>query len=160
MPRTLISDGLAALLAGTAVPAAGKSQRELAQQLSNPIAARISMPLQTNYEQNIGPEDDDERWTMNIQPVISVDLSPEWNLISRGILPLISQAHIFPGAGNQFGTGDLQQSLMLSPKAPTGSGWISGADGVFLLPTASDDLLGGDTWGADPSAVALKLVGP
>jgi hypothetical protein len=31
---------------------------------------------------------------------------------------------------------------------------------VFLLPTASDDLLGAEKWGIGPSVVALKLNGP
>jgi hypothetical protein len=31
---------------------------------------------------------------------------------------------------------------------------------VFLLPTATDDLLGADKWGVGPTAVALKQEGP
>jgi hypothetical protein len=31
---------------------------------------------------------------------------------------------------------------------------------VFLLPTATDELLGGEKWGAGPTAVALKQSGP
>ncbi|MCL4180520.1 MAG: transporter, partial [Verrucomicrobia bacterium] len=52
------------------------------------------------------------------------------------------------------------QSLWLSPKMPTSSGWILGAGPVFLLPTATDDLLGTEKWGTGPTAVALKQSGP
>jgi hypothetical protein len=115
------------LLLGIAVPAlpaladqAGEpSEASLAMQLSNPVAALISVPLQFNYDQDIGPADDGDRWLLNVQPVIPFDLNDDWNLISRTILPLVRQSDIFPGAGTQTGTGDVVQSLFSSPKAPT-----------------------------------------
>ena len=39
-------------------------------------------------------------------------------------MPLISQNDVFPGAGSQFGLGDVTQSLFFSPKALTASGWL------------------------------------
>jgi hypothetical protein len=132
------------------------SEASLALQLSNPVAALISVPLQLNYDQDIGPVDDGDRWLLNVQPVIPFDLNDDWNLISRTILPLVRQSEIFPGAGTQTGTGDVVQSLFFSPKAPTASGWIWGAGPVLLLPTGSNDLLTTDKWGAGPTAVVLK----
>ena len=35
-----------------------------------------------------------------------------------------------------------------------------GVGPVFLLPTASDDLLGGEKWGAGPTCLVLKQAGP
>jgi hypothetical protein len=145
----------AALVAGTA-QADEAYETSLAMQLSNPVAALISVPLQLNYDQDIGPADDGDRWLLNVQPVIPFDLNDDWNLISRTILPLVSQSDIFPGAGSQTGTGDTVQSLFFSPKAPTDSGWIWGAGPVLLLPTGSNDLLTTDKWGAGPTAVVLK----
>ena len=133
---------------------------ELAKKLANPVAALISVPFQLNYDQNIGVTDEGERWTMNIQPVVPISVSENWNLISRTILPVIWQDEIFAGAGDQAGTGDVVQSLFLSPKAPTAAGWIWGAGPVFLLPTGSDDLLTADKWGAGPTAVLLRQQGP
>lgn len=37
---------------------------------------------------------------------------------------------------------------------------IWGAGPVFLIPTATDDLLGTEKWGAGPTAVVLKQTGP
>ena len=128
----------------------------LAMQLSNPVAALISVPLQLNYDQDIGPADDGERWLLNVQPVIPFDLNDDWNLISRTILPIVDQSDIFPGAGSQSGLGDVVQSVFFSPKAPTSSGWIWGAGPVLLLPTGTNDLLTTDKWGAGPTAVVLK----
>jgi len=118
------------------------------------------MPLQLNFDDNIGPLDQGSRVTLNIQPVIPITLNEDWNLISRTILPVISQKDIFPGSGSQSGLGDTIQSLFFSPAEPTASGWIWGAGPAFLLPTASDDLLGTGKWGAGPTAVALKQQGP
>jgi hypothetical protein len=132
---------------------------DLALQLANPVAALISVPLQFNYDQGIGPEDDGVRWSLNAQPVVPFPLNDDWNLISRTILPLVYQNDVLPGAGSQTGIGDTVQSLFFSPKAPTAGGWILGAGPVFLLPTGSDHLLTTDQWGAGPSFVALKQSG-
>ena len=59
-----------------------------------------------------------------------------------------------------IGIADVVQSLLFSPEAPTAAGWIWGAGPVFLIPTASDELLGTDKWGAGPTGVALKQEGP
>jgi len=139
---------------------AQESAEALAKKLSNPVAALISVPLQLNYTQNIGPVDDGSQWVLNVQPVIPISISEKWNLISRTILPVVSQDDIYPGAGNQFGLGDTVQSLFFSPKEPTSSGLIWGVGPVFLLPTGTDDLLSGEKWGAGPTAVLLKQKGP
>jgi len=129
---------------------------ELAKKLSNPVAALISVPFQFNYDQKIGPQDDGHRTYLNFQPVVPVSISEDWNMISRTILPVVSQSDIAPGSGHQFGLGDVTQSLFFSPKQPTSSGIIWGVGPAFLVPTATDDLLGAKKWGAGPTAVVLK----
>ncbi len=127
----------------------------LAKQLSNPVAALISVPLQLNYDEGHGANGDGERWLLNVQPVVPIDISEDWNLISRTIVPLIDQRAVV-NSDSQSGVGDIVQSVFFSPKAPTANGWIWGAGPVFLLPTATDDLIGGEKWGMGPTAVALK----
>jgi len=58
----------------------------------------------------------------------------------------------------QDGLGDTVQSFFFSPKAPIG-GWILAAGPAFLYPTATDDLLGSQKWGAGPTALALQQNG-
>jgi hypothetical protein len=147
---------LAALAIASADAWAQQSEEEIAKAAQNPVAAMISLPLQYNYDQNIGPLEDGHKSYINVQPVIPFSLNEDWNLISRTIVPVIWQSDLFPGAGSQSGIGDTTASLFFSPKKPTSGGWIWGVGPVFYLPTASDDLLGADKWGAGPTAVFLK----
>ena len=133
--------------------------KSLARQLSNPVASLISVPFQFNYNHNIGPEDEGQNVTMNFQPVVPIPITEDWNVISRTILPVTWQGDVFPGAGSQFGLGDTLQSLFVSPQAPGPGGLIWGLGPVFLLPTATDDLLGSGKWGAGPTGVALVQKG-
>ena len=133
---------------------------ELAKKLANPIASLVSVPLQYNYDQYGGVNDGASASVLNVQPVIPFSMSEDWNLITRTIVPLKDQQD-FPQSGmNESGLGDIVASQFFSPKAPTAGGWIWGAGPVELLPTATDDGLGGEQWGIGPTAVALKQTGP
>jgi hypothetical protein len=139
-------------------PATATDQaEELAKKLNNPVADLISVPFQNNFLFNVGPGNGFRELT-NIQPVIPFELNEHWNLISRTVLPVIYQEGMFPGSGHQFGLGDTVQSLFFSPKSPDPFIW--GLGPAMLLPTATDDLLGNEQWGAGPTGVILKQSGP
>lgn len=147
---------LAALAVASSAAWAQQSEEEIALAAQNPVAAMVSLPLQYNYDQNIGPREDGHKNYVNVQPVIPFSLDEDWNLISRTIMPVVWQSDLFPGAGSQSGIGDITQSFFFSPKKPSAGGWIWGVGPVIYLPTASDDLLGADKWGLGPTAVFLK----
>lgn len=143
------------------IPTSGRASDAdaLAQKLSNPISDLISVPFQFNYDQNLGAAGNGYRWTTNVQPVVPISLNENWNLISRTIVPLVRQNNV-AGATSQGGVGDVFQSLFLSPKEPTRGGLIWGVGAAFLLPTATDPVLGADTFAAGPTAVGLWQKGP
>ena len=132
--------------------------KDLAQELTNPVASLISVPFQANWNHGIGPDDGDQTY-VNVQPVIPFKLNEDWNLISRTILPITSQNDIAGKSGNQWGLGNTQQSLFFSPSKPT-HGIIWGVGPIAYLNTASDPLLGPEKWGAGPTAVVLTMKGP
>lgn len=136
-----------------------KDQGELAKKLANPIASLISVPLQLNYDKNIGPQDEGSKWVLNIQPVIPFSLNENWNIITRTILPLIDQNDIPAKGMGESGMGDIVASQFFSPQALSKGGWTWGVGPVWLLPTATDDTLGGEKLGMGPTGVALKQQG-
>lgn len=149
----ICSAAVAAEQAAGAEPPAGS----LAEAAQNPVSDLVSLPFQFNFNFGVGTGDDTQT-VLNIQPVIPIALSPEWNLITRTILPVIWQPEIAPGTGSATGLGDTVLSLFLSPAKPKGLIW--GAGPVFLLPTATDKVLGSGQWGAGPTVVAVKMTGP
>lgn len=129
------------------------SDAEIAKQLQNPLANLISVPFQSNLDFGGGPDDDGFRYLLNIQPVIPFKLNDDWNLITRTIIPLVNQQDLV-GTTSQSGLGDITQTFYFSPTRPGSLIW--GVGPVLLYPTATDDLLGTEKWGAGPSIVLLK----
>ena len=159
--RTILSLLAAAAFFGLFVfPAVyAQNEAEIAQQLANPISSLISVPAQGNYDENFGSNDEGSILRINVQPVIPFSLDDDWNLISRTIVPIVDQSDVPSPGVSEFGLGDTVQSLFFSPKAPTSGGWIWGAGPVFVLPTATDDVLGSEKWGIGPTGVVLKQSG-
>ncbi len=136
-------------------------QAELAKKLNNPVADLISVPFQNNWDFGIGPAHA-MKYTCDIQPVVPVSISEDWNLIIRTIVPVIYQEALDnrPGAPasvgqSHAGLGDTTQSFFFSPKDPV-DGWILGAGPVGYYPTATTSYLGAGQWGAGPTVVALR----
>jgi hypothetical protein len=143
------------LLASTHAQAqAGASAEELAKIAQNPVGNLISVPIQENANLNAGPFDH-ELNVLNIQPVIPIDITDDWNIITRTILPIISQPGFAPNQSRANGLGDAQISAFLSPAKP--GSWIWGVGPIVQLPTHTDTVLGNDHAGLGPTVVLLHL---
>ncbi len=122
-------------------------------ELSNPVADLISVPFQFNFDRNIGL-DRRHSLTLNIQPVVPFDLNSDWNLITRTILPVISQDERSSRRRRQSGIGDILQSFFLSPKEPTTAG--SGRRSRAPLADRFRRRAGSHKYGVGPTGVVLK----
>jgi hypothetical protein len=142
----------ASLLAQDEKPAV--SAEELAKKLSNPVAALISVPFQNNMDLGIG-QYNGSRNTLNFQPVIPISLTPKINLISRFIIPIISQRDITGDGTSQNGLGDAVVSAWFSPSEAK-NGLVWGVGPVFLVPIATNDFLATKKFGVGPTALVLK----
>ncbi|MGD0275950.1 MAG: transporter [Syntrophales bacterium] len=144
----------AVMLTATSGFGQDKSEEELAKQAQNPIANLISVPLQFNSDYSIGPANA-AKYTLNVQPVIPFSMNQGWNLVTRTIVPLIIAESPIPGGSDKSGTGDILQSFFFTPKKEFNK-WMVGGGPVLLYPTATDEALGGQKWGAGPTVVVLK----
>jgi hypothetical protein len=124
------------------------TEAEIAKELSNPVAALVSVPLQNNFDFGGGPKGDGFRYPLNVQPGAPFQLNENWNLISRTIFPFVHQDN-FIGTTTQDGLSEIVQSYFLHPsiRMPARSSVSSGP--VFLLrpqrtPASAPKNLGSD----------------
>ena len=140
-------------------PAAATNAEELRKESQNPVASLISVPIQDNWNFNIGPSNRTQN-VLNIQPVIPLSLSKDWNLIVRWITPIIYQpigVSQVSGPPVQttgvYGLGDMNPSFFFVPKK---SKIIWGIGPSFVLPTATNTTyLGQGKLSLGPSVVVL-----
>jgi hypothetical protein len=138
----------------TPLPAAeGTSTAALAEKLQNPVADLISVQFQNNFDFGVGANNG-TLYLMNFQPVIPLNITPEWNYIVRPILPFISTSNVY-GPGYVSGLGDLELETFLSPVKPGPFGIVWGLGPASILPTATQRKLGKDVMTLGPSGVAL-----
>jgi hypothetical protein len=126
----------------------------LAQQIQNPLASVISLPMQFNFNEGVGQYD--RRFlNLNVQPVIPYP-GENWNLITRTIIPINSVP--VGETDSVFGFGDTNLSLWWSPAKAGSVTWGLGPS--FTIPTASNpEVLGSDKLSIGPTGVLFISTG-
>lgn len=135
--------------------AQAQSDEELAKKLNNPVSSLVSVPLQFNWDHEIGPNRDGRKFTLNIQPVVPATLNPDWTLISRVIVPIVDQHVPSLGDGSQSGVCDVTGEFFFVPSAPGPGGILWGVGPAIVVPTNTDQISGGK-WALGPTGVVVK----
>jgi len=94
---------------------ASSTEKSLAKAAQNPVGDLISLPFQNNTNFDVGPADRTQN-ILNIQPVWPISIGKKWNLITRTIVPVISQPA--PGSDRTNGLGDVNFTGFISPREP------------------------------------------
>ena len=129
---------------------------ELARAVQNPIANLISFPIQNNTTFKFGPQEEVQN-VINIQPVWPFQISESWNLITRTVLPIVSQPAFVSDQDRTTGLGDTVFTGFFSPTKASKLIW--GAGPALQFPTSTDDRLGLGEWAFGPSVVFLGMPG-
>ena len=159
VPRKALLGTVAAVLIALLEPrlSVAEDTPDIVKQSQNPVASLISVPVQNNLEFGVGPKGE-QADVLNLEPVIPLHLTADWNLITRTIVPFLYEPYLGPGVGNTGGLGDINFSMYLSP-AKTGT-LIWGVGPSVTFPTASEHLLGQGKYSAGLSGAALSIRGP
>jgi len=124
---------------------------KLALALANPVANLISVPFQNNTVWGIGPNNGSQN-VLNIQPVIPIGITKGINMISRIIVPVISQFNVTGMGSSQNALADIQYSIFFSPKV---SKIIWGVGPIMSFPSATNTYLGSGRFSIGPTGVLL-----
>src|SRR5260370_7944442 len=140
--RKRVMQALVAILLLAPVAAAQDQTGDLQKATQNPVASLISVPLQNNTNFGAKPGYRSQN-VLDIQPVIPIGISKDWNLLVRWITPIIYQpvpnAPGTPETG-EYGLVDMMPTFFISPKRPGKLIW--GVRPDFQFPTATNTLLG------------------
>lgn len=138
-------------------PQQGPDETERLQKaVQNPLANMVNVPIQYNGSFPIGSFSRTQT-VLSLQPVLPFRMSDRWNLVTRLIMPLVSQPYLNRLEGTKNGLGDLNPSFFLSPVKSGKFDW--GAGPAFLLPSATNSAIGSGKWAAGPSGIVVVQPG-
>lgn len=128
----------------------------LAKATQNPLAAMISLPIQSNLNFGLG-EYGRTQHVLNLQPAIPLALG-DWTLINRFIAPVIHQPIITDESRSMDGLGDIIYQGFFAPQP--NNGLTYGFGPVASLATATEQILGSEKWTVGPGLILVKMTGP
>jgi hypothetical protein len=133
----------------------GQSAIEAGKQAANPLSSQWLLQIQQNSTWIDMPSEGDARLQSNlqIQPLLSLKFTDNWNLIMRPVVPVASTPYVdSSGHGERaIGLGDTVFAAALSPGPAKAGNWLLAAGATSVFPTATESTLGQDKWQLGPS---------
>jgi len=128
----------------------------LEKDVQNPVASLTLVPFQNSSNFDAGPFNRTQN-VLDIQPVIPVNLTNDWKVIARIVQPVTWQPYTNQNTGGEYGFGDMAPDFFFSPRHPGKLMW--GVGPAFVIPTATNNVLGQGKLSMGPSAVVLVQPG-
>ena len=135
-----------------------------AQKSNNPVSDAWLLIMQNDLTTIGGDAVDgtEVRNRVSFQPVMPIPiLGGDWNLVNRPIIQYFNSPvdgnldSTDPFSGRTSGLGDTVFFSLLAPNRDDGFIW--GVGPTFILPTATEDVLGQEKWQMGPAALAVRL---
>jgi hypothetical protein len=140
---------------------------EIAKQTNNPVGSLWMLFFQ--YDATISEDATGrqrESHSTKFQPVMPFQLTQEWKVITRPVIPIHTQTEVFDGPVHgwdcESGIGDIVLLSLFSwapvetPKKSK-SNLVWGIGPTWSFPTATEDLLGTEKWSVGPAATVFYL---
>ena len=139
---------------------------EFARKAQDPLADVKALMTDNTIAFNGGP-DDDTSYNFQIQPVSSIANDTSWNMILRGIVPIIGiepgvvapplGPEPRPSSGSTWGIGDTMVQMFFSPKSD--AAWKWGVGPQVSLDTSTSSRVAGPGWGYGAVGVVFGGIG-
>jgi hypothetical protein len=139
---------------------------EINKQLTNPVSSLWSITFQQNNFEIDPGNGQAERMSSNLlfQPVLPIGISPDWNLITRPVVPLfVSAPHPDPQPGNpthigrSTAFGDITLLQLVSPSPELVGSWLLGLGPTWQFPTAGSSPTGSGKYQVGPGVLVGYL---
>lgn len=157
---------LLALSSGMAAAQNEEAVAEMARKAQDPLGNVRAIMTDNTIAFDGGP-DDDTSYAFQIQPVYAIQNDTSWNMIARGIVPVMGfepgvvtsriGAEPRPEDGDEWGIGDSVMQFFFSPKSD--AAWKWGAGPQVSLKTHSSSRQKGAGWGGGLAGVIFGGAG-
>lgn len=150
--------------AQTAAPSPDQQDmQKLTQESSNPIGSLWMITNQFNLNLLQSPKggpfkEERTQFNYNFQPVLTFDLSSDYRLVARPVLPVYNTPYpvSLKNVDYKFGLGDAEFMAMVAPSSSS-SNFLFGLGPTAVFPTATDRHLGSGKWQLGGALAALYM---
>jgi hypothetical protein len=138
------------------------SLEKAAMKSNNPVSDAWLLVVQNDLTLLDTPEGNKMQNRTSIQPVMPVPIMDgKWNLVNRIVTGIVSApvAEDFDSDNffDQRTTGNTDTVFFTLAAPNRNDGWIWGVGPTFILPTATQDVLGQEKWQAGPAVLLARL---